>query len=64
MDHEKFRHNDSMGVVYVGSDVPSESGVAHFNDVMTDPGHPVSYWHQLITQDEVKKRKRHRSQTL
>lgn len=64
MDHDRFRKNDVIGIVYVGLHVPGESGAAHFNEVLSNLGQQVSHWHQLIPHQQLKKRKRHKSNTL
>lgn len=64
MNHDRFRRNDVLGIVYVGANVPSELGVAHYNEVLAHPQHPISHWHKLIPHHQVKVRKRHKSNTM
>ena len=64
MDHDRFRKNDVIGIVYVGLHVPSDSGTSHFNEVLSNLGQQISHWHHLIPHQQLKKRKRHKSNTM
>lgn len=64
MDHDRFRKNDVIGIVYVGLHGPSDSGTSHFNEVLSSLGQQVTHWHHLIPHQQLKKRKRHKSNTM
>ena len=64
MDHDRFRKNDVIGMVYIGPKCPSELGQTHYSEMLANPQHPISHWHQLIPHQQLKSRKRHKSQTM
>ena len=64
MDHDRFRRNDILGMVYLGANAPNESGVTHYNEVLAHPHYPISHWHKLIPHHRAKTRKRHKSNTM
>lgn len=64
MDHDRFRKNDVIGMVYIGPNVPSELGQSHYSEVIGSPQHPISHWHKLIPHHQAKGRKRRKSRTM
>ncbi len=64
MDHDMFRRNDVIGMVYIGPNVHTELGVTHYQEMLASPQHPISHWHKLIPHPHVKTRRRHKSNTM
>ena len=59
MDHDRFRRNDIIGVVYIGPNSPQECGRAQWSEMMISPRHSVSRWHPLLPRHEAKTVHRH-----
>jgi len=54
MDHDRFRRNDIIGVVYIGPNSPQECGRSQWSEMLITPRHSVSRWHPLLPRHEAK----------
>ena len=54
MDHDRFRRNDIMGVVYIGPNSPQECGRSHWSEMMVSVNSSVSRWHPLLPRHEAR----------
>ena len=54
MDHDRFRRNDIMGVVYIGPNSPQECGRSHWSEMMVSMNSSVSRWHPLLPRHEAR----------
>lgn len=48
MDHDRFRSDTLVGVVSVGLGVASETGHAHWDEMVSAPNQVVSRWHPIV----------------
>lgn len=47
VDYDKFSQDDTMGVVNIGKDVPSQLGRRHWNEMLESPCQRISIWHPI-----------------
>ena len=48
MDYDRFSRNDVVGVVYIGEEVPNDTGKQHWDHVMSQPNTSISSWHTIL----------------
>lgn len=67
MDYDRFSRNDVVGVVYIGEQVPHDTGRQHWEQIMSQPNTSISNWHSILPltpQIERTTKKRKVSRTL
>ena len=48
MDYDRFSRNDVVGVVYIGDQVPHDTGRQHWDQMMSQPNASISSWHTIL----------------
>ena len=67
MDYDRFSRNDVVGVVYIGEQVPHDTGRQHWEQLLSQPNTSISSWHSIqpVTSETGRTTKRKRvSRTL
>lgn len=48
MDYDRFSRNDVVGVVYLGDNVPHNTGKQHWDQIIAQPNISISNWHTIL----------------
>ena len=48
MDYDRFSSDDTVGKVLIGPSVRTETGRAHWEEMVGAPYQPVSRWHTIV----------------